>query len=257
MTEKTSKNPLDVTGEQLRANVKRIREARGLSYQKLADRLAEVNRPIPTLGLSRIEKGERRVDADDLVALALVLRVNVSALLLPPTARGTGKIAGIDHPVSAFRLWSWAAGELALAPEDDPTVDDEERARLKEDDFGAWSDYWDKRHREWDEECRPHHRIDRTRDWARHAEALSKASSVAQEAVNGGMSIPAVLDFMQEFLQQPAMFERVDGKERVLCTVGDLEYNRMVVSDNWRQLSDEETRAHLAKLRTRASKTGE
>jgi transcriptional regulator with XRE-family HTH domain len=239
MAEKTAKNPLDVTGEQLRTNIARIRKARGLSYQALSDRLEAMGRPIPTLGLSRIERGERRVDADDLVALALALRVNVPALLLPPTARGTARMVGLKRPLSAFRLWSWAAGEVALPPEDDPAIDQEEFAKTRDDDFGMWREYWNRQHRQWDEEVRPHHRIDRARDWSKHHEVLSKASSAVQAAVNDGMALPAVLDFLMEFVHQPAMFERIhpDGhRERVVTTVGDHEYNRMSASDEWRQV---------------------
>ncbi|GAA3531297.1 hypothetical protein GCM10022419_008000 [Nonomuraea rosea] len=255
VADKTAKNPLDVTGEQLKANIRRIREARNFTFQKLSDELARIGRPIPTLGLSRIEKGERRVDADDLVALALVLGVNVSALLLPPTARGVGEVTGVGRPVSSFRLWTWASGEQPLPPEDDPSVDKEKLAQAKADDFGMWSDYWDERGRRWDTESRPHHRIDRSRDWAKHHEALSRAASAAQAAVDAGMSLPAVLDFLMESVTQHAMFERVDGSERELVTVGDQLYNLRSASDNWRQLPDEEVRAFLAASKRPAADT--
>lgn len=226
-----------------------------MSTTELSKRLGDLGRPIQPTGITKIEKGERKVDADDLAALALVFRVNVSALLLPPTARGTGELTGLDHPVSAFGLWTWAAGEFPLAPQDDPAVDPAEVAKAQEDDFGMWSDYWDKQSRQWDEECRPHHRIDRTRDWAQHHEVLSKAANAVQAAVDAGMSLPAVMDFLMESVQQHALFERTDGKkERVLRTVGDSEYNRMSASDNWRQLPDEEARASVARILDQAKK---
>jgi len=246
------------TARTVAANLKRLREARKLSLRALSQELRKrTGRSLSVDALNKIENAAtagagvtRRVDADDLVALALALGVNVSALLLPPTARGVGELTGIDHPISAFRLWSWASGELPLPPEEDPAVDQEEAARAKIEDFGMWSDYWDERGRRWDAECRPHHRIDRARDWAKHHEVLSKAASAVQAAVDAGMSLPAVLDFLMESVQQHAMFERVDGNpERVLTTVGSLEYNRMSASDSWRQLPDEETRAFLARQR--------
>jgi transcriptional regulator with XRE-family HTH domain len=114
------KNPLGPTGEHVRANVKRIREARGLSYRQLSDRLRELRRPIPTLGLSRIEKGERRVDADDLMALCAGLRVNPAALLLPPDTRGEVELTGFGV-VLAREAWDWADGRIPFtAPDDDP-----------------------------------------------------------------------------------------------------------------------------------------
>ncbi len=68
---------------QVAETVRRVREDRGLTYAKVAERLLEAGRPIPVLGLSRIERGDRRVDIDDLVALARVFRVPPLLLLFP------------------------------------------------------------------------------------------------------------------------------------------------------------------------------
>jgi transcriptional regulator with XRE-family HTH domain len=115
----TKKNPLGPTGDTVRQNIKRAREARGLSYAALSRMLAEAGRPIPTLGLSRIEEGQRRVDADDLVALAVALRVNPSALLLPPTVEGDADLTG-RGTVPAVDAWDWADGNRPLVnPRDD------------------------------------------------------------------------------------------------------------------------------------------
>lgn len=120
MAEK-QKTPLGPTGETLRQNVKRIRDSRRLTYVELSNRLAEIGRPIPVLGLRRIEAGERRVDVDDLVALARVLGVNVSALLLPPTADQDVEITG--GPMPGWLAWAWADGLAPLVPEHDPNAD--------------------------------------------------------------------------------------------------------------------------------------
>lgn len=109
------KNPLGPTGEQVRANIKRLREKRGLSYRELSERLTAAGRPIPTLGLSRIEKGERRVDTDDLMALSIVLGVNPQAFLLPPTIHGESEVTGAGS-VRNESLWDWADGRLLLRP---------------------------------------------------------------------------------------------------------------------------------------------
>lgn len=69
--------------EQIAENIRRIRESRRLSYALIAERLEEVGRPIPVLGLRRIERGDRRVDVDDLVALAYVLAVPPILLIFP------------------------------------------------------------------------------------------------------------------------------------------------------------------------------
>lgn len=87
----------------------------GLGYADLSRRLEAIGRPIPVLGLSRIEKGERRVDADDLVALAVALDVSPLTLLTPKShgvdttviATGTGHVAALD-------LWQWMRTDLPL-----------------------------------------------------------------------------------------------------------------------------------------------
>lgn len=123
--EKRKKNPLGPTGNTVASNVRRLRKKHGLEYTQLADRLAELKRPIPTLGLRRIEAGDRRVDADDLVALAVALDTNPNALLLPPSENA-------DHVLTvtgvgmrpAWQVWKWGRGEFPLTykqvPEDVP-----------------------------------------------------------------------------------------------------------------------------------------
>jgi transcriptional regulator with XRE-family HTH domain len=59
-------------------------EQKQLSLQAVSERLAELGRPILPSGLSKIEQGDRRVDVDDLVALAAALETVPSALLVEP-----------------------------------------------------------------------------------------------------------------------------------------------------------------------------
>lgn len=110
------KNPLGPTGEIVRRNVARLRG--GMQYKELAERLVEIGRPIPALGLRRIEAGERRVDADDLVALAVAFGVSPLTLLLP--ADGAYELAspmtGVpDRDVAHNTQWLWALGKEPLA----------------------------------------------------------------------------------------------------------------------------------------------
>lgn len=79
------KNPLGDIGHTVRANVQRLRRDRRFTYVELSERSAQAGRTIPVLGLRRIERGERRVDVDDLGALATALGVTVVQLLEPPT----------------------------------------------------------------------------------------------------------------------------------------------------------------------------
>jgi transcriptional regulator with XRE-family HTH domain len=113
MAEKEKRNPLGPTGETVRANLKRLRvNVRNLGYTQLSRKLDEVGRPIPDLGLRRIESGDRRVDADDLVALALALGVSPLALLLPTEASSLVP-EGDRYPVG--RIWEWAKGQRPLS----------------------------------------------------------------------------------------------------------------------------------------------
>ncbi|MFF3660058.1 helix-turn-helix domain-containing protein [Streptomyces olivochromogenes] len=82
----TKQTPPTPAGEVLAANLKRLREEQRLTYVELSARLTETGRPIPVLGLRRIERGERRVDVDDLLALALVLSTHPVDLLVPGDA---------------------------------------------------------------------------------------------------------------------------------------------------------------------------
>ena len=115
----TPRVPLGPVGRYVIDNLKQLREARRLSYRELSDRLKELGRPIPTLGLSRIEKGARRVDADDLVALAIALDVNPAALLLPrDVSPGDEVRLAPEMPVAAVAAWDWSAGRFPLVPGD-------------------------------------------------------------------------------------------------------------------------------------------
>jgi transcriptional regulator with XRE-family HTH domain len=110
--------PLGPVGRYLIENLIKLREVRHLTYRELSDRLAGLGRPIPPLGLSRIEKGARRVDVDDLVALAAVLNVDLAALLLPHTAEGELEVLpGLRVP--AREAWRWARGGRPIMLPDD------------------------------------------------------------------------------------------------------------------------------------------
>jgi transcriptional regulator with XRE-family HTH domain len=74
----------------LAENIRRIRTMRAWTYVDLAARLAAAGRPIPVLGLRRLEDGKRRADADDLVALAAVFGVGVQQLLDAPSCADCG-----------------------------------------------------------------------------------------------------------------------------------------------------------------------
>ncbi|GAA1243348.1 hypothetical protein GCM10009676_31210 [Prauserella halophila] len=121
--EKKQKNPLGPTGQVVRQNVEQLRSARGLDYKKLSALLGEYGRPIPPLGLSRIEKGTRRVDADDLTALAVVLGVNPNRLLFPVGELPDDVALTPELTVPVGEVWAWALAQRALPL---PGSDDED-----------------------------------------------------------------------------------------------------------------------------------
>ena len=83
----TRPEKVGLVGQHVAENIKALRERRGgMSVRDLSAKLTELGRPILPSGITKIEQGERRVDADDLVALATVLGVPPSRLLL----RGSG-----------------------------------------------------------------------------------------------------------------------------------------------------------------------
>ena len=82
---------------------------------QLSDRMAEVGRPILPSGLSKIEQGDRSVDVDDLVALAVALGVTPNALLLPPYGEEDNKVELTPSTATTWtRAWVWATGDGPL-----------------------------------------------------------------------------------------------------------------------------------------------
>jgi transcriptional regulator with XRE-family HTH domain len=117
------KSDLGPTGVSVTHNVRRLRAAHGLTYAELSRRLADMGREIPPLGLRRIESGERRVDADDLVALALALSVSPVTLLMPGSPNGDSgvEVTGLVEPCPAERWWGWLTAGKPL-PEPPTTL---------------------------------------------------------------------------------------------------------------------------------------
>lgn len=109
------------TGTTVARNIKNLRGR--MSYTELAERLIRLDRPIPTLGLRKIESGGRRVDVDDLMALALALDVSPISLLMPKSESGQQpvEITGVGGSVESRRLWRWlqAVEQLIGGPYDE------------------------------------------------------------------------------------------------------------------------------------------
>jgi len=113
-------NPVqrDATAETVSANVKRLRTQQNLGLRALSEKLGEVGRPLRHSAVDQIEKGTRRVDVDDLMALAAALGVSPITLLMPEMraekARETVAAPGEDAGVEAGRLWLWLKADAEL-----------------------------------------------------------------------------------------------------------------------------------------------
>lgn len=107
------------TSTAVAANVRRVRERRGLSTYQLSRLLQETGRPITPSAISKLERGDRRVDVDDLMALAVVLGVSPSALLLPmdDSPHSTVEVTGAGS-VAAEDAWDWMDGRRPLKVSD-------------------------------------------------------------------------------------------------------------------------------------------
>jgi 8-oxo-dGTP pyrophosphatase MutT (NUDIX family) len=114
--ERTPRVPQGPIGGYVIAGLRQRRKELDLTYKDLAARLERIGRPIPTLGLSRIERGERRVDADDLVALAIALDVFPASLLMPQDAEDDAEPVALTGEVSApyVAVRQWFTGQAAL-----------------------------------------------------------------------------------------------------------------------------------------------
>jgi transcriptional regulator with XRE-family HTH domain len=130
---------LGPTSRAVADNLRRLREARGLSLRGLSAELKRRGHNLSADALNKIENGRtsdagtetpkqvRRIDVDDLMAISAALGVNPNALLLPHRGQGTLELTGVGD-VDAKTAWAWAEGQLPLA--------------LPEDDDGtAWADF--------------------------------------------------------------------------------------------------------------------
>lgn len=123
-TKVLTKNPLGPSGEAVAENIERLIGEKNLTFAALSKLLTEMKRPIPPLGLRKIVGRTRRVDADDLVALAAALDVSPVTLLMPNTEHGRDEVqvTGSEHPVGAQELWFWLRADTPLFDDRLPIV---------------------------------------------------------------------------------------------------------------------------------------
>lgn len=74
-------------GRHAAETIARLRRERGWEQRDLAERVATAGRGLSASVLSKIENGSRRIDVDDLVAVAAALEVSPALLILAAPAR--------------------------------------------------------------------------------------------------------------------------------------------------------------------------
>lgn len=117
--ERVRGNDIGPTGLTVGSNVARVRKSQQLSLQDVADKLTSLGRRISLSGLSKIERGERRADVDDLMALAIALDVSPLALLLPVVEEPGADTRVTGALGSAGLFWAWALAERTPFSQDD------------------------------------------------------------------------------------------------------------------------------------------
>lgn len=105
------------TADTVAVNVKRLRDDLNLGLRALAARLANAGRPLTHTALDKIERGTRRVDVDDLMALAVALEVSPATLLMPEVTTAEWDDAevettGLPKGTTAELLWGWLTAQV-------------------------------------------------------------------------------------------------------------------------------------------------
>ncbi|WP_084512615.1 AIPR family protein [Nocardia mikamii] len=103
---------LGPTGIRVGERLRELRQVRGLTLNALAAKLEEAGRPIDWSALAKMEKGQRRIDVDDLLALALALNAPPNWLLFSHSENETPLQLTPAVQVSALAAWSWATQAL-------------------------------------------------------------------------------------------------------------------------------------------------
>ncbi|QII04347.1 helix-turn-helix transcriptional regulator [Rhodococcoides fascians A25f] len=106
---------IGATGETVRKNIARVRNDRGMTLRALSDTMSELGHPLSNSSISQIENGSRRVDVDDLMALAIALDVSPNTLLIEPAYDGDLEVnASGAERVSVRSLWFFLDGMRSL-----------------------------------------------------------------------------------------------------------------------------------------------
>ncbi|MFE9579955.1 DNA/RNA helicase domain-containing protein [Nocardia sp. NPDC006044] len=100
---------LGPAGIRVGQRVRDLRRHQGLTLHALASKLADLGRPIDISALAKVEKGQRRIDVDDLMALAVALDASPNWILLPDRVSDDSPIELTpSHQQGGLEVWQWA-----------------------------------------------------------------------------------------------------------------------------------------------------
>lgn len=107
------------TSDAVAENIRRLREDQNLTYTQVSELLySRAHWVIAPTAIRRIEEGGRRVNVDELVALAVALGVSPATLLMPNHANAGAKAKATGTGTqNAVNIWNWLTARNALKGE--------------------------------------------------------------------------------------------------------------------------------------------
>lgn len=98
--------------ETIRRRLRALREGRRWSQEQLADAVSKLGVPLHATAITRIERGARRITAEELTAVALALEVTPLALLVDLAAEQASLAGGVQ--VIPYEALMWLTGRREL-----------------------------------------------------------------------------------------------------------------------------------------------
>ncbi|MCZ2850015.1 helix-turn-helix domain-containing protein [Modestobacter sp. VKM Ac-2978] len=99
--------------QQIARNARRIREAQGLHLADVSERMTALGQPLSLNAISKIERGNRGIDLDELAALARALDVPPLLLIFPIGHEPTVEVSP-GQEVDTWDAVRWFSGDATL-----------------------------------------------------------------------------------------------------------------------------------------------
>ena len=113
----TDDEPAGTVPKVIGDNLRRARNARGLSVRQMSERLGEVGAPMLPSAVSENERAARKVTVEDALRFAIALNIPLVDLLTP--AGGSVDIAPNVPPIPGHEMAAWVSGADPWPPEAD------------------------------------------------------------------------------------------------------------------------------------------